>query len=118
MSESNNTKVLKHGAYSEIPLLPGEDPEEFQKLKEGLVAEYKPSGISEEMDLIEIGKSHWQERPYSVYQRAQLLRAKKQKDMEPNPLAASILGWELGRPPTAAEIEARSSKTTSTGAGT
>jgi hypothetical protein len=31
--------ALKHGAYSEATLLPGEDPDEFVKLHKGLVGE-------------------------------------------------------------------------------
>jgi len=66
--------ALKHGAFSEILILPGEDAEEFEKLKKGLFAEYNPSGASEEFTMMAIAKAHWQEMRLSLYQRGQLLR--------------------------------------------
>ena len=40
--------ALKHGAYSATTLLPGEDPAEFEKLHQELIAELKPSGALED----------------------------------------------------------------------
>jgi hypothetical protein len=34
--------ALKHGAYSEAALLPGEDPAEFKALHKGLIADFRP----------------------------------------------------------------------------
>ena len=36
--------ALKHGFYSEAPLIPGEDPREFQEILAELMDEWKPSG--------------------------------------------------------------------------
>jgi hypothetical protein len=36
--------ALKSGVYSAAPLIPGEDADEFDKLYDGLIKEWKPSG--------------------------------------------------------------------------
>jgi len=36
--------ALKSGVYSRAPLIPGEDPREFNKLYDDLIKEWKPSG--------------------------------------------------------------------------
>ena len=45
MAENSKSNALKHGAFSEINFLPGEDPQDFVKLKAGLFAEFKPCGV-------------------------------------------------------------------------
>jgi hypothetical protein len=44
--------ALKHGIYSGIGLLPGEDPAAFEKFKQELFDEFAPVGRSEE-DIVE-----------------------------------------------------------------
>jgi hypothetical protein len=44
--------ALKHGAYSGMTVLPGEDPAAFRKLREGLCVEFRPAGPLEE-DIVE-----------------------------------------------------------------
>ena len=66
MSE-NIGNALKHGAFSEILILPGEDVQDFERLKNDLFAEYKPSGVSEERVLIAVAKALWQERRLALY---------------------------------------------------
>jgi hypothetical protein len=44
--------ALKHGGYSGIALLPGEDPAAFQQLHSDLIAEFAPDGRLEE-DIVE-----------------------------------------------------------------
>ena len=34
--------ATKHGAFSKIALFPGEDPEEFQRLRSAIMDEYRP----------------------------------------------------------------------------
>jgi hypothetical protein len=81
MSE-NLPNSLKHGAFSEILILPGEDPQDFEKLKNDLFAEYKPSGISEERVLIALAKALWQERRLALYHHVQYARAAKLSNKE------------------------------------
>ena len=40
MTENSSSNALKHGGFSEVLILPGEDPEAFEKLKQRLFAEY------------------------------------------------------------------------------
>jgi hypothetical protein len=76
-----NTNVkpsaLKHGAFSEILILPGEDPQDYEKLKARLFAEYKVSGCSEEEIMTSIAIAFWQQRRIRLYQHVQILRARK-----------------------------------------
>ena len=71
----NVPNALKHGAFSEILILPGENQEEFDKLKDELFEEYKPSGVSEQRAMMAIAKALWQERRLTLYQYVQRARA-------------------------------------------
>ena len=50
MTESTAFNALKHGAFSEVLILPGEDPAAFEKLKQRLFAEYNVSGCFRRID--------------------------------------------------------------------
>jgi hypothetical protein len=71
MSENAVPNALKHGAFSEVLILPGEVLEEFEALKDALFKEHKPDGISEERALMAIAKALWQERRLALYQHVQ-----------------------------------------------
>jgi hypothetical protein len=93
MSENLVPNSLKHGAFSEILILPGESAHDFEQLKNDLFAEYKPSGISEERALIAVAKSLWQERRLALYQHVQHARAAKLSSKErgnPNAMNEAI----------------------------
>ena len=62
MTESTAFNSLKHGAFSEVLILPGEDPAAFEELKQRLFAEYNVSGCSEESTMTSIAKTMWQLR--------------------------------------------------------
>ncbi len=44
MAEKKNQNAVKHGAFAEALILPGEDIEEFKKLHASLVDEWNPEG--------------------------------------------------------------------------
>jgi hypothetical protein len=48
--------ALKHGAYPEAALLPGEDPAEFKALHKGLIADFRPNGRMEEEGVLSIAR--------------------------------------------------------------
>src|SRR6516225_7958808 len=48
--------ALKHGFYSEAPLIPGEDPREFQEILAELMDEWKPSGPTLRDDVFELAE--------------------------------------------------------------
>lgn len=77
MSTSKTPSAFKHGAFSKLQFLPGEDPQEFEDLKASLFAEYKPSGASETETLGSIADLMWRERRLVIYQYAQLLRHRR-----------------------------------------
>ena len=79
MTDNSLPSALKHGAFSEILILPGEDPQDFEKLKNELFAEYKPSGISEERVMMAIARAFWQERRLVLFQQVQHARARKSR---------------------------------------
>ena len=77
MTDNSLPSALKHGAFSEILILPGEDPQDFEDLKNGLFAEYKPSGISEERVIMAIARALWQERRLVLFQHVQHARVRR-----------------------------------------
>ena len=75
MTENSSSNALKHGAFSEVLILPGEDPAAFEKLKQRLFAEFNVSGCSEELTMTSIAKTMWQLQRLRVYEHVQFLRA-------------------------------------------
>jgi hypothetical protein len=63
--------ALKHGAYSEAALLPGEDPAEFRALHEGLIADFKPNGRMEEETVLSIARLTWRRRNLARFEAGQ-----------------------------------------------
>jgi hypothetical protein len=64
--------ALKHGAYSEVTLLPGEDPDEFAELHRGLIAEFAPNGRMEEETVATIARLTWRRQNLARFQIGQL----------------------------------------------
>jgi hypothetical protein len=59
--------ATKHGAFSKIALFPGEDPEEFQRLRSAIMDEYRPNGVSEEDAVATIIMCVWRKRRVEMY---------------------------------------------------
>lgn len=51
--------ALKHGVYSDVLILPGEDPQVFMKLYNGLVKEWDPQGPTEADAVSDLAKLMW-----------------------------------------------------------
>src|SRR5215470_18479308 len=62
--------AIRHGAYSNLGFLPGEDPEEFLQFVSEVYEEYEPSGPTEEADVNELAKLLWRRERLGVYERA------------------------------------------------
>ena len=75
MTESTAFNAFKHGAFSEVLILPGEDPAAFEELKQRLFVEYNVSGCSEESTMTSIAKTMWQLGRLGLYEHVQFLRA-------------------------------------------
>jgi hypothetical protein len=76
MSETTASNALKHGAYREILILPGENPAAFEELKQTLFAEHNVSGRSEETTMTSIAKAIWQLQRLGLYEHVQHLRVR------------------------------------------
>jgi hypothetical protein len=48
MPKVKRPNALKHGAFAETAIVPGEDPREFEELFSALVEEWTPVGPTEE----------------------------------------------------------------------
>ena len=59
--------ALKHGAYSAMSLLPGEDPVAFRKLYADLIAEYNVTGPSERAIALRLAHVIWREQHLTIY---------------------------------------------------
>jgi hypothetical protein len=64
--------ALKHGAYSEAVLLPGEDPSEFEELHRGLVEELTPNGRLEEETVAALARLVWRRQKLQMFEIGQL----------------------------------------------
>lgn len=76
MTEISVPNALKHGAYSKLVMLPGEDPAAFEALQQSLFDEYKPAGPSETSTMTSIAKTLWQLQRLGLYEHVQYLKAR------------------------------------------
>jgi hypothetical protein len=67
--------ALKHGAYSSTAVLPGENPAEFEKLHQALIAELAPTGALEEDVVADIARLVWRKQNLATLRRAEGVRA-------------------------------------------
>ncbi len=88
MSAVAKPNALKHGAFSKINFLPGEDPQEFENLKASLFAEYNATGKSEEEVLESIAAVMWKERRLGLYLHIKVLRDKLSREAKQAPRGA------------------------------
>jgi len=58
----NRPNALKHGFYSEAPLIPGEDPREYQERLAELMDEWKPSGPTLRDGVFELAELRFKQR--------------------------------------------------------
>jgi hypothetical protein len=68
--------ALKHGIYSGMALLPGEDPAEFEKFHQEIIAEYNPTGRSEEDIVEDMCRLMWRRQNLATYRLAEWAREK------------------------------------------
>ena len=84
--------ALKHGGYSKAIVLPGEDPEVFEALYQGLREEWQPQGTLEESIVLDLAKLMLQKKRVDDYfsQEMILLRRTKEDEIDQ---ASQILLW-------------------------
>jgi len=64
--------ALKHGFYSGSPLIPGEDPDEFNNLYAELIDEWKPSGPTLRDGVFELADLRWKQRRLRRFMQTKL----------------------------------------------
>ena len=67
-----SSSALKHGAYSGLTLLPGENRLEFERFRRELFAEFRPQGRLEEEIVADIARLTWRKRNLGNYELTQL----------------------------------------------
>jgi hypothetical protein len=63
--------ALKHGAYAATAVLPGESRAAFEKLHRGLIAEYTPSGVTEDDIVADIARLMWRKQNLGTLRTAE-----------------------------------------------
>jgi hypothetical protein len=64
--------ALKHGFYAGAPLIPGEDPGEFNNLYAELICEWKPSGPTLRDGVFELADLRWKQRRLKKFVQTKL----------------------------------------------
>jgi len=64
--------ALRHGIYSGLALLPGEDPDEFKKFVQEIIAEYNPGGRSEQDIVKNMACFMWRRQNLETYRIAKI----------------------------------------------
>jgi hypothetical protein len=98
--------ALKHGAYSGMTVLPGEDPGGYQKLRQDLFREFAPNGPFEEDIVDTIARLTWRKQnllTYGMAATARRLRADIQSKYDVEPTIPSLANW--GDPRTPEQIK-------------
>jgi hypothetical protein len=68
-----SSPALKHGAYSEAVLLPGEDPAEFRRLHKDLIEEFSPTGRLEEETVAALARLVWRRQNLARFEIGQFV---------------------------------------------
>jgi hypothetical protein len=71
--------AVKHGIYSNVGLLPGEDVNEFERLLEQLTKELRPAGALECAVVADLAKLQWRKGRLGIYARAEIARRRWEK---------------------------------------
>jgi hypothetical protein len=69
--------ALKHGGYSGLAVLPGEDKAAFEKLHRDLIAELNPKGPLEEDIVVTLARYVWRKQNLKTYQLAQAAKKRR-----------------------------------------
>ena len=73
--------ALKHGGYSGLAVLPGEDKAAFEKLRRDLIAELNPKGPLEEDIIMTIARYIWRKQNLKTYHLAQAAKKRVEEVM-------------------------------------
>ena len=71
--------ALKHGGYSGMTLLPGENATAFEKLHADLIAEWSPTGPLEDDIVASLARLIWRKQNLSTYRKADAAKGRFKK---------------------------------------
>jgi hypothetical protein len=69
--------ALKHGGYSRRGVLPGESISDFEKLRDELVAEFRPDGALERDTVATLARLVWRKQNLETFQVAEQVRRRR-----------------------------------------
>jgi len=84
----------KHGGYSNLGVLPGENAKEFRRLYQSLIEEYEPSGPTECDAVLSLANCMWRKSRLTIYAQTAAASAKLN---DVDPLQAALDAYEAGR---------------------
>ena len=73
---SRQHNALKHGVYSMVAILPGEDPQQFELLHSILIKEWKPAGATENDAVLSLAKCMWYKARLQNFLRGKIIECK------------------------------------------
>jgi hypothetical protein len=82
---NKRSNAQKHGAFSKITIIPGEDPEELEALLADVDGEYQPEGATEEHIVLSLAQAIWLRRRLDKFTVAQV---------EANPYKPNSVGYD------------------------
>jgi hypothetical protein len=95
---------LKHGAFAQCVVLPGENKEEFEELYDALLQEWSAVGISEEQAVFTLAQCVWQKRRAAEIYAKEVAGVLQHED-EDQLNQVSDIAESLGKCKTSSEIE-------------
>lgn len=82
MSKKGNRNALKHGGFSEMVILPDEDPEEFKALHADLIEEWNPQGRLQKDKVFDIAKNMWRKFRLSHHVNERIAKVVRNRELE------------------------------------
>jgi hypothetical protein len=73
-NQQKRPNAYKHGIFAAMTIIPGEDPEEFEKLHADLIEEWIPAGATEEDSVLTIAKGVWRKRRLQKFIEVRLIK--------------------------------------------
>jgi hypothetical protein len=101
MAKLKNSNAVKHGVYSEMILLPGEDREEFETLHNALREEWDPQGPTQEDKIFNVARNMWRKRQSNFYRKESVefgTHILRFEEKEIDNLITALEGLEEGKP--------------------